>query len=400
MISIAKLHNRVQNYSWGSRTAIAALLGDSVPSAQPQAELWMGTHPNGSSTVEWNGHKDPLEQWIRANPELVLGAPVAKRFGNQLPFLFKILAAEQPLSIQAHPNLTQARNGYARENHRQISLQAPHRNYRDANHKPEILCALTEFCALAGFRPWPDMVNILRQLPSPALTALARRFVDQPSQETFVQFFRQLLQLDGARRKEIVDDVANYARSSHAATDIYQWIADMKSFFPGDIGIVCALLLNPVRLRPGEAIFLPAGQLHTYVCGVGVELMANSDNVLRGGLTQKHIDVDELLRIVDFRPREPHTIRPCGKDAGEAVFATPAEEFQLSALTVKKAIPYRHHRPHAIEILICVEGHGTCFDRTSGDVLDCQRGTSIVVPAAVDDYELAGAMRWYKATVP
>ena len=314
-MTVYALDGVIRPYAWGSRTEIPALLGI-TPTGVPAAELWYGAHPGDPSRVG----DSTLDKLIAVEPERLLGSSVVQTLGPQLPFILKVLAADTALSIQVHPNLAQARAGYAAEDARGLPRDAPQRNYKDANHKPELLCALTEFDALCGFRPVETTLRLLDVLElawlrdvlagdglRAAFTALVSLDEPVPMVEAVVA---RLPRLAGTEWAPLGDALTRVARD-----------------FPGDIGIAEALLLNFVRLVPGEAIFLAAGNVHSYLSGMGVEIMANSDNVLRCGFTQKHVDVAELLRITDFtelaEPRWP---------AVDGAFHVPVPDFTLSVV--------------------------------------------------------------------
>ncbi|MEU6232199.1 mannose-6-phosphate isomerase, class I, partial [Kitasatospora sp. NPDC047058] len=304
----------------------------------------------------------PLDGLIAADPEGLLGAATVRRFGPQLPFLFKVLAADRALSIQVHPTRAQAEAGYAAEEARGIPLDAPHRTYRDRGHKPELLCALGDFEALCGFRPVAGTAALLDGLAVPLLAPWARALRHRPAEEVLPALLRHMLAdvrpgpADLAAVAEALRRAASADGPFTAACVAYARIA---RDYPGDPGLVAALLLNHVRLRPGQALALDAGVPHAYLHGTGVELMANSDNVLRGGLTAKHLDVDGLLAVTSFRTGEPGVLTPGrapGADPAEEHFPSPAAEFRLSRLR-PTATPVRIDRPDAPQILLCTAGH-------------------------------------------
>ncbi len=313
--AVAALEGVLRPYAWGSRTVIQQLL-DRPPDGQPIAELWFGAHRDDPSTIAGT----TLDVLIAENPSELLGPDVVERFGPQLPFLLKILAADQALSMQVHPTRAQAQAGFARENAAGLALESPERNYRDPNHKPELLCALTPFEAVCGFRPVAETLALLDELELPELGFVADLLRGpDPLRAAFTAL---LTHPDPAPL------VAALGRRSAGATDGPLHGARLATEdFPGDIGAVLTLLLNHVLLAPGEAMYLGAGTVHAYLRGSGVEVMANSDNVLRCGLTPKHVDVDELLAITDFselaEPRWPRT---------GLFFAVPVPDFRLFAL--------------------------------------------------------------------
>nr|WP_018501524.1 mannose-6-phosphate isomerase, class I [Parafrankia discariae] len=297
-VRILELHGRAQRYAWGSPTAIPDLLD--VPSdGEPVAELWLGTHPQAPAEVV-----DTATAGRRAAAELV----------GELPFLLKVLAADKALSLQVHPNAEQARAGFDAERAAGIAPDDPRRRYRDRNHKPELIVALTPFRALAGIRAPGATRAIARGLGHPGLIAAFAPLATDPTGGA-TQVLRSLLTLPPQAGEELAAGVVAAAeRVSPDADEQLRRAAELVLLLaethPGDVGIAAALLLNDVTLRPGEGLFQPARLLHAYVQGVGIEIMATSDNVLRGGLTPKHIDVDELLRVLDPRPTSAPVLTP------------------------------------------------------------------------------------------
>lgn len=395
MDRIAALENRVQAYAWGSRTALAELQGRPSPTPSPEAELWMGAHPRAPSAVVLPDGRVTLDAWIERHPAEILGADVAERFGG-LPFLFKVIAAEKPLSIQAHPDAAQARAGFARENARGVPLGAPHRSYPDASHKPEIACALTRFVALRGFRPKGAAVRALAALGVADLAALGERLAGATPEEGLRALLVALLEGDAAWRARVVRAAADAAARRAGGDPVCAWIARLHEHFPGDVGILAPVFLNLVELEPGEAMFLPAGELHAYLEGVAVELMANSDNVLRGGLTPKHVDVPELLHVLRFRETRVERLLPDA--SGE--YETPAGEFRLARIDVREGAPALRTGRRSVEILLCTEGSVRVVRADDEAVLPLARGASCVVPAAAGAYRLEGAGTAYRASVP
>lgn len=398
MHSVYRLENQVQEYAWGSPTWIPEMLGQVSPAPRPQAELWMGAHPKAPSLVLVGEERVPLDRLIERHPEDFLGPGLVSRFGRQLPFLFKLLAAHEPLSIQAHPSLAQARVGFAAEEEAGIPRDAPTRNYRDANHKPECLCALTEFWALCGFRPLDELRELLQiLLPSAELDLLI------PLQNRDLRgFFRGMMSLAEQRRTKLLGEVlgiaVHEAKGSGARAEICHWIVALHGRYPGDIGVLAPAFLNLVRLLPGQAIALPAQELHAYLRGLGVELMANSDNVLRGGLTSKHVDPPELLRVLRFESRRPRILEPVARGAGEEVYPSDAQEFELARIRTTAARGYRASAKHGVEILFCTSGRGTLRD--GREELAFGRGASFLVPAAAGAYEIEGEATLFRAGVP
>lgn len=399
MDRIALLKNPIQEYNWGSRTAIPSLLGLPVPSERPVAEIWMGAHPKAPSQVRVDARWEPLDRVIERDPISVLGKKVAERFSNSIPFLFKVLAADRPLSIQVHPNLEQARAGFERENRLGIPLDAGTRNYRDPNHKPELLCAVTPFEALNGFRPIQDIWSGLERICHDTLPNELALLTGDPDGHGLRRFFASLLSMDAFRKREVIERAVAYARDLEDVDRTFWWVVELSRAYPEDIGVLSPLIFNRVVLEPGEAIYIPAGELHTYLKGVGLELMANSDNVLRGGLTPKHVDVRALLRIVDYRPAPLQKISPKPGALAETVYEAPASEFQLSVIAVSDGSSFLSERDRSVDIVICMEGKALIQALKSGCAERAGKGTSVLIPAAVGAYEIQGEATLYRATV-
>lgn len=337
------LDNPIQAYAWGSRTAIAELQGRAA-SQKPEAELWMGAHPSAPSRIAG----ERLDEAIARAPQALLGGAVAQRFGDKLPFLLKILAANEPLSLQAHPSIADAERGFDDEDRRGVPRDAPHRSYRDRNHKPELICALTPFDALYGFRDPSKSLELFRALAVPELAFLEPLL----SAGNLKGAFERIMSLGSDRERAVAALVAACAKPDAAFAAERAWAVKLAALYPADAGIISALLLNLVRLAPGDALYLPAGNLHAYLSGVGVEIMASSDNVLRGGLTKKHVDLAELLRVLDFKAIPPTPLRPSPSGV-ETVYVTPAPEFRLSRIAVQRELTLPCRAP---EILLAIEG--------------------------------------------
>jgi mannose-6-phosphate isomerase len=396
----AVLKNSIQEYAWGSKTFIPQLLGDPVPAEIPQAELWMGAHPKAPSQVFCDGNWISLLELIQERPGHILGPRVAERFSHKLPFLFKVLAASKPLSIQAHPDKKQAREGFSRENMMKIPLDAPHRNYRDENHKPELFCALMPFWALKGFREIGSMITLMDKIGPVAHNMGVDILRNQPNEEGLRDFFESLMAMEREKQRNVVTEVVACGEKYSETDPVFEWLTKLNREYPGDIGVLSPLFLNVIQLRPGEAIFIPSGELHAYLDGAGLELMANSDNVLRGGLTSKHIDIPELLMSLNFTSNGVNILTPEIQGPGERVYPTLAEEFMLSMITLDEGSPQRRLETRSVEILICTEGAARITEPGSRDGLDLYKGTVILIPAAVTQYQIEGDATLYKASVP
>ncbi|MFP4194749.1 MAG: mannose-6-phosphate isomerase, class I [Desulfobacterales bacterium] len=392
------LDNPAQTYAWGSKTAIQKLLGLEPDGHTPWAELWMGAHPKAPSRVKINGHKTALDQWIRQHPEDLLGKYAAESFDNTLPYLFKVLAADQPLSIQAHPDRDRARKGFARENSQGIPVDAPHRNYRDPRPKPELICAIEPFGAMIGFRSVNEIRDLITRFCPENLEPEIRMIEDRPDEKGIKNFFYALMTMDQLRRTKIIDEAIEHTKEIKAPEA--GWIKHLYGFYPDDIGVLAPAFLNIVTIEPGHAAFLAPGVIHAYLYGVGMEIMANSDNVLRGGLTRKHIDPEELMRVLDFSPRPLHTIAPQPTDKFEASYPAEAEEFALSRIRVGRTGQWQGPAIHSAEILFCIRGKAVIENASDGFSLPVKRGDSVLVPAAAGKYKIAGDAVLYRARVP
>ncbi len=391
------LDNPIQNYAWGSRTAIAELLGRPTPSAEPEAELWIGAHPKAPSRISEPRGRGTLDRAIQDDPVGMLGSLVCDRFGNELPFLFKVLAAQEPLSIQAHPNQEQARGGWARENAEGIPLDAARRNYRDLNHKPELVCALTSFIALKGFRPMDETARAFEPIARPELAAAIGRVAHEATPAALRALFAQLMTLEPDESEPLLKRAAAQA-ARRTGDPVWHWVKRLLDRYPGDVGALAPLYLNLVTLAPGQAFFLPSGELHAYLEGTALEIMANSDNVLRGGLTPKHVDVQELLGTLVFDAHAAELLQLDESGPGEKVFRTPAREFELGFLDVVPGRPFSAPGGRGVEILLQLEGE--CRLESGGSALTLGRGRSVLVPAALDSYALEGEGRVARARVP
>ncbi|WP_205315676.1 mannose-6-phosphate isomerase, class I [Nonomuraea lactucae] len=378
-IRLHRLDNPVRNYAWGSRTTIAELQGRPVPSAEPEAEVWIGAHPAAPSRI--------------ATGTDMLAAIEADRAGllgpghDRLPFLLKILAVAKPLSIQVHPDPEQAARGFAREEALGIPRDAPRRNYRDDWPKPELLYALTSFDALCGFREPGDAVRLLRDLDGTRL----HRVADVLERRGLEEAFGLLNSWPDDDRSALVAEVRGGGPEAAHRT-----AAKIAEDYPDDPGCVTSLLLNLITLRPGQALYARPRTIHAYLRGTAVEIMASSDNVLRGGLTPKHVDKAELAAVTDFTPSRPEVVEPLTLPTGEELYPTPARQFQLTRLRPGPVIKVPSPGPGAI---LCIAGsilvtRGRTVERLSP-------GEALFVPYDGDDELLIeGDGSGFRASVP
>lgn len=407
MKNLHLLNNVVRDYPWGAVSGIPELLGR-VPDGTPQAELWIGAHAGAPSRVDDAG--TTLDRLIEADPDRELGKPVRARFGDTLPFLLKVLSADRALSLQAHPNSEQAISGFGAEEFAGVPRDASHRNYKDPRHKPEMIFALTRFEALCGFRSPARILRLLERFTGAAGAAvqgLRRALVADTAEDALRETLGLLL--DGGDWSAASDDVAAGAAELGGADDVpekdrrtYRTIAELGRQYPGDVGVIIALMLQRVTLEPGQSLMLPAGNMHAYVRGLGVEVMASSDNVLRCGLTAKHVDADELMKILDFHP---FPIRPVDVDSGPDgdILAPDVEDFQLQHLTVPVSgasgetdAPRLAHNGPAVAI--CTEG-ALSLTTDGGAPLELARGESVYVSASDPHITVGGKGTLFAATV-
>jgi mannose-6-phosphate isomerase len=392
---IVRLEGVIRSYAWGSRTALPELLGRPA-TGEPQAELWLGAHPSAPARVAaGDGTSVALDAWIARDPGSVLGREAADRFGGELPFLLKVLAVDAPLSIQAHPDAAQARAGFARENAAGVPLDAPQRCYRDPHAKPELICALTPFLALDRFREPAEILRRIDALRVRALDEVIAPLRRSPDRRGLTAFFEAWMTLERGARAERLDAVVRAARAAEGDPALAE-MARLAAAYPGDAGVLAPLFLHLVELAPGQALFLPAGELHAYLAGMAVEIMSSSDNVLRGGLTPKHVDVPELLRTLSFASGAVDVLAPRAQASGELRYETPAREFSLARIDVRPGRSFAAARARAVEILVCTAGAG----RLEADPgLDFRRGDAFLVPASAAAYRVHGEAVLYRATV-
>ena len=381
-----KLINSVQNYAWGSKTALTDLYGIANPNNLPMAELWMGAHPKSSSKIEdASGQARSLRDVIDADKAALLGDKVAQRFG-ELPFLFKVLCADQPLSIQVHPNKQASEIGFAKENAAGIPLDAAERNYKDPNHKPELVFALTPFLAMNAFREFSEIISLLQPVAG-ANNAIAH-FLENPNAEALSQLFASLLNMQGEEKSHALAVLKAALESQQG--EPWETIRLISEFYPDDSGLFSPLLLNVVKLNPGEAMFLFAETPHAYLQGVALEVMANSDNVLRAGLTPKYIDIPELVANVKFvaKPAAELLTQPV-KNGAELDFPIPVEDFAFSLHDLSQTETTIAQESAAI--LFCVEGEATLHKGEQRLVL--KPGESAFVAANESPVSVSGTGR-------
>jgi mannose-6-phosphate isomerase len=382
----------VQRYAWGTTDAIPAILG-TPDDGQPVAEYWLGAHASSPSLLG----SGTLSEHIDAAPG-VLGERSRQAFGEHLPYLMKLLSARHALSIQAHPSREQAIEGFARESRAGTPLDAPERTYKDSWPKPEILIALDEFDSLAGFRDPHETAELFAALGvAEQLDSVIGPLTERKGPAALAEVFLDVLSLDG-ERLHLIDETVSAAMHHRYDDDPVGAFArtalELDAVFPADPGILAALLMNRLRLHPGEALFVPAGMMHAHLRGTGVEVMANSDNVIRGGLTSKHIDVSELITVVDFNPWLPEILQPTLTRTGVLKYQTPCSEFEAWRMLVDEASgPIRVPGRGSARILLAVAGE--CVLDDGRNTLPLARGHAAFLSADESDVFATGTAQVY-----
>lgn len=411
--ALIPISGTVQHYEWGGYSFFPGLLGTPNPDNRPFAELWLGAHPNAPAVARVGNESIPLDALFAEHGAELMGEVAANRFGGRLPYLFKVLDARQMLSIQAHPTKAQAEAGFARENNAGVPLKAGNRNYKDDNHKPEVHVALTEFHMLHGFQPLGQIAKEFERVPelSPLMPDFAKRLHEAGSDEEARQaLLRELYERIMTLPQSEVDDLLNPllerlagVTSDKSSPDF--WAARAATEFPlpdghRDRGIFSVYLLNLVHLSPGQGTYQAAGTLHAYLEGVNMELMANSDNVLRGGLTPKHVDVPELLTVVDFASGTPPVLDGESVSPVETIYPTPATEFVLSRITLSGQESYTAHAETGVDTLFVLDGPVRI--EAAGETQTLGRGHAVLVPFGGEYVVTAqgGAATLYKAAIP
>ncbi|KLV09614.1 mannose-6-phosphate isomerase [Photobacterium aquae] len=387
-----RMHNIIQDYAWGSTTSITELFGFANPEQKPQAEIWMGAHPNGCSTIEVNATPTLLSDFISNDMAALIGPQTAEQFG-ELPYLFKVLAAEKALSIQVHPSKVQAEAGFAKEEELGVARTAGNRNYKDPNHKPELVYALTPYQAMNGFRPYTEIVSLFNALSISELAELVAALEGNQNEQGLERFFEAMLSLTGDTKDSAVAKLLVHAEN-HQDDELFALILELASQYPGDIGLFGPLMLNTLTLQPGEAMFLNACTPHAYIKGTGLEIMANSDNVLRAGLTPKYMDVPELVACTRCVPMPAETLLLAPtREQGAEHYPIPVPDFKFSVYQGEQAFVLT---THSAEILLAIDAPLT-VSHQSGDTLTVEKGESIFIPANTGRFEASSTGRFARA---
>lgn len=399
-----RIEGFIQNYAWGSPHAIPDFLSQEA-TGEPWAELWLGAHPLAPSHVKVR--ERGLDAVIEAEPRRMLGDPVLRAFGSRLPFLLKIIAPAQPLSLQVHPTREHAAESFAAENAAGLAIDSPARNYRDANHKPEMVLALEPFEALCGFRTPRKAAAMLEGLSSTLATRMRALILEQPTAHGIRAAFRMLVSPTMAPPEHEIVELAEecavrLAEGRSPSVRIDRSVAMLHSKYPGDAGVAAALLLNPVSLQPGEAMFVPAGAIHSYLSGLAVEIMASSDNVLRAGLTPKKVDANELLQCVSVNAAPPIRVAPEHLSDHTLAYFAPIDDFELSVTRLDEAKASFH--PHVEvpgsgpRILLCLDGDFIAETNTGRH--RAAQGDALFVPADAGGLRVGGYGSLIQASVP
>lgn len=394
-MTLWELRNSVRHYAWGSPTALPELLGEENPRGDPWAEMWIGAHPAAPSRAVAGQGQVLLPELIAGAPERILG-PGARRAASELPFLLKVLAVASPLSIQCHPDRERARAGFEREEARGIPKDAPERCYRDPRPKPELLIAHSHFAALIGFRPAGAIAAQIERFGVAELSAESDRLARDGDVGAF---FKAVMEMSPRGQSRAVEQAAERARAT--AGPEASWVAELAARYPGDPGALSPLFFHLVELAPGEALYVPPGELHSYLEGVGVEIMACSDNVVRGGLTQKHVALRELFSVASLAPRSPHVLRG-GRpgQSGLTAYPVPASEFAVARVDVEPNAPRRIEGLGSAALFLCMEGSVSLRDGASGARVELARGASALLAADVSCARIEGEGWGYLVYAP
>lgn len=380
-----KLKNAIKNYAWGSLDSMSLLFGIKNPNQQPMAEMWMGAHPLGCSVaVTTDDHNIKLDELIATNPLATLGENTLEHF-HGLPYLFKILAANKALSIQVHPTKTKAKLGFDRENNLGIDLNSPLRNYKDPNHKPELIYALTPFKAMNSFRPIDEIIALFDQVNTTIISNEIQQLQQNRNPDQLKSFFQTLLSLSSEQKQQAINQLLASIKSR--TDEPYLTVQTLAQEYPNDIGVFMPLILNVIELQPGQAMFLYAQTPHAYLQGTGLEVMASSDNVLRAGLTPKHIDIPELIKNTHFNsvPLQQLTTKPI-INQNKTDFPIPVADFKFEIIQSDNQT--RSEPVTSPQILFCIKGNITI--RTQTQSLTLTTGESAFIAYATENYSYSG----------
>lgn len=393
-MSIYKLSNVIQTYDWGSLTSLHEMFNIENPQHAPQAEMWMGAHPRGCSKVA--DQDIALSELLVEDTPNMLGSYTAMRFG-ELPYLLKVIAADSPLSIQVHPSKAKAEQGFQREEQLGIPIDASNRNYKDDNHKPELVYALTFFLALNGFRPIEEITSLFEELNIASMNPVLQSLRAQPNENGLKAFFKHIMTLSGNDKQQALTELnqaLTLPAKSRLAREAFHTIKNLSEHYQDDVGLFAPLLLNIIELAPGEAMFLHAETPHAYLSGTALEIMANSDNVLRAGLTAKHIDTDELLDNLSLKTvqRSSLIINPIQKPA-RLSYPVPVDDFSFDIAVASQQQQTLYAR--SAEVIFCIDGE--VLIETPQKALVLKKGESAFVTCDSLAYQFSGSGTFARA---
>lgn len=388
--SFMLMQNVIQDYAWGSSTSINQLFDIANPENKPQAEIWMGAHPNGCSKVSIEGETVDLNTLIEQNKAAVLGEHTAEIF-NELPYLFKVLAAQNALSIQVHPSKQASEIGFEKENEAGIALKAANRNYKDPNHKPELVYALTPYQAMNGFRDFPEIIHLFEAVNAPSLQSYVEQLKANQSEQGLSEFFKAILSLNEEEKSSALAALHQHA-VAHQGNELADLLLNLEQQYPGDVGLLAPLMLHTITLQPGEAMFLHACTPHAYIKGTGLEIMANSDNVLRAGLTPKYIDVPELTANTLCQPKPDDEILLAPNVIENAQhYPIPVKDFKFSVYHKDAKIECE-----SAEIIFAINADVT-LRHENGQSLTLTKGQSAFIPFATQEYNVTSTGTYARA---
>ncbi|MFK7771426.1 MAG: mannose-6-phosphate isomerase, class I [Saprospiraceae bacterium] len=409
MKKVFPIKGAIQNYAWGGKEFIPKLMSLQNADSQPFAEVWLGAHQRGPAQMNMDGREVSLKDFLEKNPE-ALGEKVINQFGKRLPYLFKVLDVNKMLSIQTHPTKKAAEIGFAREEKAGISVTAFNRNYKDDNHKPEVMVAMTEFWLLHGFKSLEVIEEVLTSVPEfKMLLEYYQRILQKEVDNKLFHFYKNLMEMSQRTVDDILQPLAErlsldfvVKKLPKNSPDYWAALAFRDNMLEGghfDRGVFSIYIFNLVCLQQGEGIFQDAGIPHAYLEGVNMELMANSDNVFRGGLTVKHVDVNELLEHVIFEPVIPNVLTGTQIDQGVRVYQTPAPDFELTQILLKDSEKYYCENALTPETLIVMKGE--VIVQSGKDKFRLERGGTFFATSGAE-YTLVskGMSEVFKAAVP
>jgi len=392
------LENPIQNYDWGSKTELNRLFNIPNLENMPQAELWIGAHHKAPSLVKLTeNEKPPLDLLINTYPDMILGKKVANQYDNTLPFLFKILTAQKPLSIQTHPDLKTASKGFKDEN-ASGGLIDDNRNYKDTNHKPELIYALTEFNALYNFKAPENIIKSILNINSETLNQLIKYLDIKDQKEALQKFYSNLIYLNSSDKSLIVSEIIKLVNRASSNPE-FAIIKYLNQFYPEDFGILAPLYMNHIKLLPGDCMFIKSGEIHSYLNGSGIEIMANSDNVIRGGLTNKHIDYNELIKVLNFNFNLPNEVNVELSDNERIKTIQPqVNEFGMSILKLTNS--QYQFKPSSAEMWFCLQGNPVVCDLSTEGKVVLKQGEALLIPASLNSVNLEGMGEIIRVFIP